>query len=123
MSTGGLSEARLARMHEVMAGHVARSQVPGMVMLVSRQGEVHVEAIGMLAFDGSEPMRRETIFRIASVTKPVVAAAAMILVEECTLRLDEPVDDLLPELANRQVLRTLDSPLEDTVSANRPITL
>ena len=123
MSTGGLSEARLARMHEVMAGHVARSQVPGMVMLVSRRGEVHVEAIGMLAFDGSEPMRRETIFRIASVTKPVVAAAAMILVEECTLRLDEPVDELLPELANRQVLRTLDSPLEDTVPANRPITL
>src|SRR5215207_390854 len=123
MSTGGLSEARLARMHEVMAGHVARSQGPGMVMLVSRQGEVHVEAIGMLAFDGSEPMRRDTIFRIASVTKPIVAAAAMSLVEECTLRLDEPVDQLLPELANRQVLRTLGSPLDDTVPANRPITL
>jgi CubicO group peptidase (beta-lactamase class C family) len=123
MSTGGLSEARLARMHEIMAGHVARNTVPGMVMLVSRRGEVHVETIGMLAFDGSEPMRRDTIFRIASVTKPIVAAAAMILVEECTLRLDEPVDQWLPELADRQVLRAIDSPLEDTVPANRPITL
>ncbi len=123
MSTGGFSEARLARMHEVMGGHVARSQVPGMVTLLSRRGEVHVEAIGMMAFDGSEPMQRETIFRIASVTKPIVAAAAMILVEECTLRLDEPVDELLPELAERQVLRTLDRPLEDTVAANRPITV
>ncbi len=68
-------------------------------------------------------MERDTIFRIASVTKPIVAAAAMILVEECTLRLDEPVDQWLPELADRQVLRTIDSPLDDTVPANRPITL
>jgi len=110
-------------MHEVMAGHVTRSTVPGMVMLLSRRGEVHAEAIGMLAFDGSEPMRRDTIFRIASVTKPIVAAAAMILVEECTLRLDEPLDQWLPELADRRVLRAIDGPLDDTVPANRPITL
>ncbi len=110
-------------MQEVMTGHVAQSTVPGMVMLLSRRGEVHVEAIGMQAFDGSEPMRRDTIFRIASVTKPIVAAAAMILVEECTLRLDEPVDQWLPELADRRVLRAIDSPLDDTLPANRPITL
>src|ERR671911_607981 len=123
MSTGGLSEARLERMQDVLASHVDRGAVPGVVTLVSRRGEVHVEAIGMLAFDGSEPMRRDTIFRIASVTKPIVAAAAMILVEECTLRLDEPVDQWLPELADRRVLRAIDSPLDDTVPANRPITL
>jgi CubicO group peptidase (beta-lactamase class C family) len=123
MSTGGWSMARLDRMHDVMAGHVERGDVPGIVTLVSRRGEVHVDALGMKAIDGSEPMRHDTIFRIASVTKPIVAAAAMILVEECTLRLDEPVDQLLPELANRQVLRTLGSPLDDTVPANRPITL
>src|SRR5918995_694448 len=123
MSTGGLSEARLERMQDVLASHVDRGAVPGVVTLVSRRGEVHVEAIGMLAFDGSEPMRRDTIFRIASVTKPIVAAAAMILVEECTLRLDEPVDQWLPELADRRVLRAIDSPLDDTLPANRPITL
>ena len=91
--------------------------------LVSRRGETHVDAIGMKAFGGSEPMRRDTIFRIASMTKPITAAAAMILVEECKLRLDDPVDRWLPELANRRVLRAIDSPLDDTVPAKRPITL
>ena len=70
MSTGGLSTARLGRIHEVMAGHVERGVVPGVVTLVSRRGEVYVEAIGTKAFGGSDPMRRDTIFRIASVTKP-----------------------------------------------------
>ena len=68
-------------------------------------------------------MTRDTIFRIASMTKPVTAVAALILVEECVLRLDEPVDPFLPELANRRVLARLDAPLDDTVPARRPITL
>jgi CubicO group peptidase (beta-lactamase class C family) len=123
MSTGGFAEARLDRMHDVMAGYVQRSVVPGIVTLVSRHGEAHVEAIGTKVFGGSDPMRRDTIFRVASVTKPIVAAAAMILVEECTLRLDEPVDPWLPDLAERRVLCAIDSPLDDTVPANRPITL
>jgi CubicO group peptidase (beta-lactamase class C family) len=123
MSSGGFSGVRLARMLDVMAGHVESRVVPGIVTLVSRRGEVHVDAIGTKAFGGSEPMRRDTIFRIASVTKPIVAAAAMILVEECTLRLDEPLDPWLPELADRRVLRAIDSPLDDTVPSNRPITL
>jgi CubicO group peptidase (beta-lactamase class C family) len=123
MNNGEFSEARLGGMHDVMAGHVQRGLVPGIVTLVSRRGEVQVDAIGTKEFGGSEPMRRDTIFRIASVTKPIVATAAMILVEECTLRLDEPVDRWLPELADRRVLRAIDSPLDDTVPANRAITL
>jgi CubicO group peptidase (beta-lactamase class C family) len=123
MRNESFSEARLGRMHDILAGHVERGKVPGVVTLVSRRGEVHVDAIGNKAFGGSEPMRRDSIFRIASVTKPIVAAAAMILVEECGLRLDEPVDPWLPELADRRVLRAIDGPLDDTVAANRPITL
>jgi CubicO group peptidase (beta-lactamase class C family) len=123
MQSGGLSPAGLERMHEIMAGHVERGQVPGMVTLVSRRGETHIDAIGTMAYESSEPMRRDTIFRIAFVTKPLVAAAAMTLVEDCTLRLDEPVDVLLPELADRQVLRSPDSPLDATEPANRSITL
>ena len=73
----------------------------GIVTLVSRRGETHVEALGKQAAGGSEPMRRDTIFRIASMTKPVAAAAAMILVEECRLRLDEPVP-LAPEAGRPQ---------------------
>ena len=123
MSTGGLSRARLGRMHDVMAGYVERGEVPGLVTLVSRRGEVHVDAIGMKAVSDSDPMRRDTIFRISSMTKPITATATMILVEECKVRLDEPVDRWLPELAERKVLKRLDGPLDDTVPANRPITV
>ena len=123
MSDGGFSRPRLARMREVMAGHVERGEVPGIVSAVSRRGEAHIEAIGMKALGGGDPIRRDTIFRIASMTKPVTAVAAMILVEECKLRLDEPVDQLLPELADRKVLTRLDAALDDTVPANRPMTL
>ena len=123
MGSGGLSKLRLDRMHEIMAGHVESGQVAGLVTLLDRRGEVHVDAIGMKALGGSDPMRPDTIFRITSMTKPVTAAAAMILVEECKLRLDWPVDEFLPELAQRQVLRRLDGPLDDTVPAKRPITV
>ncbi len=123
MSTAGLSRARLGSMHDVMTGYVERGEVPGLVTLVSRRGEVHIDAIGTLAYEDSDPMRRDTIFRISSMTKPITAAATMILVEECKVRLDEPVDRLLPELAERQVLKRLDGPLDDTVPANRPITV
>jgi CubicO group peptidase (beta-lactamase class C family) len=122
MSAGGLSEVRLGRLHDVMAGYVERGEIPGMVTLVSRRGSVHVDALGSTAI-GGEPVRRDTIFRIASMTKAITAAAAMILVEECKLRLDEPVDRLLPELANRKVLKNLDGQLDDTVPAVRAITV
>ena len=77
----------------------------------------------MTSFDSREPMRRDTIFRITSMTKPITAAAAMILVEDGKLALDEPVERLLPELADRQVLTRIDGPLDDTVPAIRPITV
>jgi CubicO group peptidase (beta-lactamase class C family) len=120
---GGLSKVGLQRMHASLARDVESGYVPGLVTLISRGGDVVVDAIGKLAFDSDQPMQRDTIFRIASVTKPVTAAAAMMLIEESVLRLDDPVDELLPELANRQVLRSIDAELDDTVPANRPITL
>jgi CubicO group peptidase (beta-lactamase class C family) len=123
MSAGGLSKTRLGRMHDIMAGYVERGDVPGIVTLVSRRGEPHVDTIGTKATGGSDPIRRDTIFRISSMTKPITAAATMILMEECTVRLDEPVDRLLPELADRTVLKRLEGPLDDIVPANRPITV
>ncbi|SRR5260221_7218757 len=119
---GGLSRARLGRLHDVMAGHVAGGDIPGLVTLMCRGGEVHVDVIGNMAIGGA-PMQRDTIFRISSMTKPVTAAAAMMLVEECKLRLDDPVDPWLPELADRKVLRAVEGPLDDTVPARRAITL
>ena len=123
MRDGGLSAERLKLLHDVMTGYVERGEVPGLVTLVARRGEGHVDAIGAIAAGSEEPMRRDTIFRISSMTKPITAAAAMILIEECTLRLDEPVNRLLPELANRQVLKRPDADLDDTVPAHRPITV
>ena len=119
----GFSSARLARMHAALRRHVDSGDLPGLVALVHRHGREHVEAIGTMAFDSSVPMRRDTIFRLASTTKPVTAVGAMILVEECKVRLDDPVDEWLPELRSRRVLKTIESPLDDTVPAKRPITL
>jgi CubicO group peptidase (beta-lactamase class C family) len=121
--TAGLSKPRLSRLRDVMVRHVAGGDLPGAVWLVGRRGDVHVDAVGTLAAGGSEPMRHDTIFRVASVTKPIAALAAMILVEECRLRFDDPIDELVPELADRQVLKGLDSPLDDTEPARRPITM
>lgn len=103
--------------------HVDSGRVPGLVALASRYGEVHLHTAGTRTLTGAEPMARDTIFRIASMTKPIVAAAAMMLVDEGVLTLDAPVDDYLPELANRQVLNRLDGPLDDTVPARCPLTL
>ncbi|MEA2628431.1 MAG: hypothetical protein QOJ10_891 [Chloroflexota bacterium] len=109
-------------MHEVLADHVERAGVPGLVALVKRRDALHVEVIGSMSI-GGPPIQRDTIFRISSMTKPITAAATMILVEECRLRLDDPVDGLLPELAHRQVLKRVDGPVDETEPAHRPITV
>ncbi|HEY6981857.1 serine hydrolase domain-containing protein [Reyranella sp.] len=120
MSSGGLSDTRLTRLHAALAAHVAVGDMPGLVALVSRGESVVVEAIGAQSFGGL-PMKRDTIFRIASMTKPVIAAATLLLVEECRLRLDDPVDAFLPELSDRKVLKSLESEVDDTVPARRAI--
>jgi CubicO group peptidase (beta-lactamase class C family) len=123
MNTAGLSKSRLARMHQVLSGHIERKDLPGLVALVSHYDGVHVETLGTLAFDNPAPMQRDTIFRIASLTKVIAAVAAMILVEDCTLRLDDSIEPWLPELANRRVLKSISSQLDDTVPALRAITV
>ena len=119
----GFSPTRLARMQAALRRHVESGVLPGLVALVHHRGREHVEVIGTQAFGGGGPVRRDTIFRLASMTKPVTAIGAMILVEECRLRLDDPVDEWLPELKDRRVLRTVDGPLDGTMPATRRITL
>jgi CubicO group peptidase (beta-lactamase class C family) len=123
MSSNALSKRRLDRVHEVLAAHVGRGTASGLVALVARRDATWVDAIGTSAVGGGSPVQRDSIFRVASMTKPVCAVAALILVEDGVLRLDDPVDDLLPELANRRVLVDLEGPLDNTVPANRSITL
>ncbi|MFI5959083.1 serine hydrolase domain-containing protein [Cryptosporangium sp. NPDC051539] len=119
----GLSTSRLARMHDVLAGHSASGYAPGIVTLLAHGDDVVVDVIGNVDLEGSAPIRRDAIFRIASMTKPIIAVATLMLVEECVLRLDEPVDQWLPELADRRVLRHFDADVDDTVPAERPITV
>lgn len=108
-----------------MAARVERGEMPGFVVLVAHgDADPTCDAIGRFSFEpDSPPMRRDTLFRVASLTKPIVAAAAMMLVEDGAFRVDEPIDRLIPELANPRVLRRPDAELDDTVPAARPITV
>jgi CubicO group peptidase (beta-lactamase class C family) len=118
----GFTQAGLERLHRVAERHVGDTRVPGLVALVARGGHVHVEALGRLDVGGDRTVDRDSIFRIASTTKPITAAATMAVVAEGLVELEEPVERLLPELAGRQVLQRMDGPLDQTVPAERSIT-
>ncbi|WP_329316208.1 beta-lactamase family protein [Streptomyces sp. NBC_01278] len=111
------------KIRDVLARHVESGKIPGVVALFSKDDETHVETLGTMQHGGGAPMRRDTVFRMASASKPVSIAAAMVLLDECRLRLDDPVDQWLPELADRQVLKAFDGPIDETVPARRPITV
>lgn len=119
----GFSKIGLDRIASVLQDHVAKGSAPGLVGLINRGAETHAFPAGRLALEGSAPVERNSLFRIASMTKPVTAAAVMMLIEEGKLRLDDAVERFLPELKGRRVLRRLDGPIEDTVPAKRPITV
>src|SRR5690242_4598585 len=121
-SATGLTQTGLTALHAVAERHVGDQKVPGLVALVARGGQVHVEALGRLAVAGA-PVARDSLFRIASTTKPITAAVTLAVAAEGLIELDEPVDRLLPELAGRRVLRRMDGPLDDTVPAARAITV
>ena len=129
-SATGLTAAGLERVHAAAGRHVGDDRVPGLVALVACGDQVHAEALGNLSA-GGPPVARDSIFRIASTTKPITAAATLALAAEGLIGLDEPVDRLLPELAGRRLLpelagrrllRRMDGPLGDTVPASRAIT-
>lgn len=117
-----LSAAGLDRLAEVARSHVGTDRVPGLVALVASGDDVHVEALGSLSIDGP-PVQRDSLFRIASTTKPITGAVTLALIDDGLLTLDEPVTGLLPELASPRVLRWMDGPLDDTVAAAREITV
>ena len=119
----GLDSGGLGRLETHLMDHVAADQPPGLVAYVARADQVRVIPAGRMSLDGGAEVPADAIFRIASMTKPITAVAAMMLVEAGKLKLDEPIDRLAPELANRRVLKRPDGPLDDTVAARRAITL
>ena len=112
----------MASLRDTLQAHVDNGSVPGAVGLVARGDRVEVAAVGSMAVGGA-PMARDSIFRFASITKPITAAAVMMLVEDGQIALDEPVNRWLPELAEPKVVRTSASPVHDVVPAARPITV
>jgi CubicO group peptidase (beta-lactamase class C family) len=121
--TAALDTVHAGPLADILESHVRRGHVAGAVGLVALGDSVLVTSAGVQDLQTHTEMRRDTMFRIASMTKPVTAAAAMLLVDEGKIALDGPVDRWLPELAERRVLRTPEAPLDDTVPAERPITL
>jgi len=109
-------------MREVLDSHVRAGTLPGAVGMVARGDRVEVAAVGSATL-GGPAMAEDSIFRIASITKAITAAALLTLIDEGRLRLDDPVREWLPELANPVVVRTPSAPVDDVVPANRPITV
>ncbi|HEY6789091.1 MAG TPA: serine hydrolase domain-containing protein, partial [Trebonia sp.] len=132
---GGFTEQGLVELDAALERHVSPGEVPGLVALVARadgprNGQVHVTVAGSATLgdpgtpgDLGPPLRRDSVLRIASLSKPVTGVAAMLLIEDGAMALDDPVERWLPELSGRRVLRALDSPLDDTVPAARPVTV
>lgn len=112
----------MSSVQEILGRAVRDGQAPGIVAGIARGEQVEIMTAGVADLDGA-PVSRDTLFRISSMTKPITAATTLALVEADLLRLDEPVDQLLPELSARRVLRRPDGPLDDTVAADRPITV
>ncbi len=123
MSRAAFSKVGVARLRAGIEHHVVAGYAPGAVGLVACADKIETFAVGQAEVGGTTPMRRDTIFRIASMTKPITAAAVMLLIDEAKLQLDEPVDRWLPELADRRVMRSLDAKLDDVVPAIRSITV
>ena len=107
---------------EALARHIDSGEVTGLVAVVARGSDVEVTVLGDQAIGGTS-MKQDSLFRIASVGKPITATAVLTLVADGHLRLDDPIGELLPELAAPRVLRDWTAPIEDTVAAVRPITV
>jgi CubicO group peptidase (beta-lactamase class C family) len=120
----GFVAAGLAQVAPTLQGVVDAGDLSGVVSLIWRKGQVvQVDTIGRRDIAGDLPMTRDTLFRIASMTKPVTSVAALMLVEEGKLKLDDPITRWLPEFSGMQVLKDATGSLEDTYPAPRDITV
>ncbi len=123
-AAAGFNRDALAGVAPALKGLVDQQALSGMVTLVWRRGEiVQVDAIGHRDIEAGLPMERDTLFRIASMTKPVTTLAALMLVEEGKLKLDDPITKWLPEFKDMKVLTDATGPLDSTVAAARDITV
>ena len=120
----GLSEKQLGCISATAQKFVDEERLAGAVTLVARRGKVaHFEAFGMMDVEANKPMQKDTIFRIYSMTKPIAAAAVMILCEKGKLQLDAPVSIYLPELGGLKVAKAPDAETLVVVESDREMTV
>lgn len=113
---------REQQLHKILQDSVDQGQLAGATVLVHRNGQTQHAVAGWRDIENNLPMEHDTIFRIASMTKPITSVAALMLVDEARISLSDPIARFAPEFATMQILRTPDGPLDDTVAAARPIT-
>ena len=111
----------MSPLNDLVAEHV--HPAPGAVALIARGDDVEVATVGSVDLEGSSVMQRDSLFRLASTTKPIIAAALMMLVDDGRIGLQDPIARWLPELENPVVVRTPESQVDDVVPAARPITV
>src|SRR5262245_54424577 len=100
----GISAERLQRIHELMQRHIDAANISGSVTLVARNGRIaHLEAQGLMDIETRKPMAADAMFRIMSMTKPVVGVAVLMLMEEGKVRLNDPVSKFIPEFKDLKV--------------------
>ncbi len=124
--TVGMSSARLARIGDVLRADIERGRIPGAVLAIARKGKiVYFEAFGYRDKVAGVPMTTDTIFSIASMTKPMVTVGALQLYEQGRVLIDDPVSKYLPQFANMQVARMdpAEQEILDTAPAARQITI
>jgi CubicO group peptidase (beta-lactamase class C family) len=120
----GLSSPGLERARAYVAACVERGEIAGAVMLVARHDQVaQLACIGLRDIEAGEPMRPDTIFRIASMTKPITSVGALMLIEAGKLRLDDPVSRYIPEFADVQVFDRVEDGHVRLAALERPITV
>src|SRR5258708_10735713 len=113
----GFSSERLQRINETVQRYIDSGQITGAVTVVSRKGRVaHFEAQGLMDIESKAPMRKDAIFRMASMSKPVTGVAILMLMEEGKVRLTDPVSRFIPEFKNTKVA-ILKTPVGPPVSA------
>src|SRR3569833_1229529 len=119
----GFSGEGLAKIAPTLQPIVDSGDLSGFVTLLFRHGEIaQLNTLGQRDMEKKLPMERDTLFRIASMTKPITSVAALMLMEEGRIALNDPISRVAPEFENMHVLRSPNGPLDETVPADRPIT-
>lgn len=120
----GFSSEQLNKIETYFTSRVEKGEIAGIVTLVARHGKIaHFSAVGYQDAEQEIPMEKDTIFRIYSMTKPIVSTALMMLYQDGLFQMNDPLSKFIPEFADLRVLRDPNGPLDETVAMEREPTV